>query len=272
MPTRNLRQIINPDRFESFDYVRELSPDLLQEFKSGIASEIIQELQQMGLPADDASRYYGNAIYLGSTFVGESILIGTTPTLIKRSSYPTPYLLLNPSQSVGISQTVTAFNGTVVASGNSQGNPVGVAGYNNAHIFLNVTAITPASTWDFYAQVYDPVSLSWVDSQAIAIGVGAVGTTYQFVGSFGVATDMAFRWVQNTPLSSITFTIGVTLKDGLGGTAGGLTQTIYLGGAGVSLASGYPLLAGSKEVFIIGENVELYGIAATNLELRIFRL
>jgi hypothetical protein len=59
----------------------------------------------------------------------------------------------------------------------------------------------------------------------------------------------------------------------LSGTSAGATQTIFVGGAGVSPVSGYPLLAGQEKPFYLEENVKLYAVTSgANLDMNIFEL
>jgi hypothetical protein len=63
------------------------------------------------------------------------------------------------------------------------------------------------------------------------------------------------------------------LKDGLEGTSTGVTQTIFIGGAGVLSTAGYPLLSGQERPFYLMENVQLYAVTASpSLSLNIFEL
>jgi hypothetical protein len=71
--------------------------------------------------------------------------------------------------------------------------------------------------------------------------------------------------------TTVTFTVGYVLKDGLEGTSAGVTQTIFFGGGGVSSNSGYPLLAGKEKALYFMENVSLYAVTAgPNLDMNIF--
>jgi len=213
--------------------------------------------------------YLGNAIYLSRTFLGEAVLVGTNPTLIKQTSQAQPYLVLNPAKALGITNTVIGFNGTVSASGNSESNPIGVASYLNAQVFINITAVT--GTWDIGTQALDPTSGLWVNTQTLLAAQGATGDFYFNLGTQGIATDLAFFWVMDTP-GSLTMTITVVLKEGSGGSALGFSQTIFIGSAGVSTVSGYPLLEGTSQNFIFGENMQVWAIALVPLVINLFQL
>jgi hypothetical protein len=215
--------------------------------------------------------YLGEAIYLSRGFQGRSVVVGATATLIQRSEYSYPYLILNPSRSAGLTNSFLISSGNVVAAGNTQATPIGVANFLDLHFHLIVTAI--AGTWDFIMQSRDPITGLWADVQTVfAAIVGPAANYYAFVGSLGVVVDMAFRWNPVAP-GNVTFSLSGTLKEGTAGSSAGLAQTVFLGGnEGVSLVSGYPLLEGQEKAFIIGEGVELWGIAATPVTINVFEL
>jgi len=219
---------------------------------------------------DPHKGYLGNAIYLSRTFLGEAVLVNTTPTLIKQTSRAQPYLLLNPAKSLGLTNTAVAFNGTASGSGTSESNPIGVAGYMEAHIFINITAVT--GTWDIGTQALDPTTGNWVNTQTLVAATGTTGEQYYYIKSMGVATDLAFFWTQDTA-GSITMSITVVLKLGSGGSSLGLSQSLFLGSSsGVSPVSGFPLLEGTSQNFILAENMQLWGIALVPLTINLFQL
>ena len=218
-----------------------------------------------------APPYMGDAIYLSRNLQGRVFTVTTTPTLLIDSAFAWPYLILNPSKTTGLTTTVTGFSGTVVAAGNSQVTPgsIGVSGFYAGHYQLDVTAVT--GTWDIIAQSYDVISAKWFDTQTIFAGVAATGQYYASVGTLGIATDLAFRW-NPTAAGSLTFSLAAVLKGGLGGSSAGLAQVVYLGSQGVTTTSGFPLLEGQKQPFIIPEGVQLWGVAGTNIDIRVFML
>lgn len=219
--------------------------------------------------------YPGYAIFVSRGLIGRVVAVGTVPVLLVSEPYTTPTLILNPSQSVGLTTTVTGWSGVAV---NGQLTPsFGVSGFETVHLHLNVTAIGGADAWDIYAQTFDSISGQWMDSQVVFAGVTTASVAldpnvYAYPGTFGIATDMRFRFVQTAGVANITCSIGATLKLGAGGSSAGLAQVVYLGGAGVSTVSGYPLLEGQSQVFVIGENVELWAVAATTINIRMFTL
>lgn len=247
---------------------RDLPPDLWPRVPRGLPSGYggPKEVDRSIPPS-----FMGDAIYLTRNLSGRVFTITTTPTLLIDSSYAWPYLVLNPSKTVGLSTTVTGFSGTVIAAGNSQTTPgsIGVSGFYSAHYHLDVTAVT--GTWDIIAQSYDSISGKWMDTQTIFAGVAATGQYYAGVGTLGLVTDLAFRW-NPTAAGSLTFSLAAVLKGGLGGSSAGLAQVAYLGGPGVSTTFGFPLLEGQKQSFIIGENVQLWAVAGTSIDIRVFML
>lgn len=218
-----------------------------------------------------APPYMGDAIYLSRNLQGRIFTVTTTPTLLVDSAFAWPYLVLNPSKTTGLTTTVTGFSGTVAAAGNSQTTPgsIGVSGFYAGHFHLDVTAVT--GTWDIVAQSYDSISAKWFDVQTIFAGVAATGSYYASVGTMGIATDLAFRW-NPTAAGSLTFSLGAVLKGGLGGSSAGLAQVVYLGSQGVTTTSGFPLLESQKQAFIIGEGVQLWAVAGTSIDIRVFML
>ena len=215
--------------------------------------------------------YLGEAIYVGRGFQGLIANITNVPSLILTSQYSWPYMILNPSRSVGLTSSGTIITSTTTAlAGNTQLTPLGVANYMYMQLFFEITAVT--GTWDFIAQVLNPATNTWFDSQYLITGAVAPINQYVNIGMLGLATDFAVRWVPTAP-GSITFSIGYTLKEGTVGSATGLAQTIYIGSnPGISVVSAFPILEGDKEIFVVGEGVELWGVSESDVTARIFML
>jgi hypothetical protein len=212
----------------------------------------------------------GEGIVLTRNLIGQAFTIGTAPVRLVQASYQWPYLVLNPTTSVGLTTSVTGFNGT--ATNGATSTAVGVSGFDEIHLILNVTGITGGDSWDIYLQAFDPINSLWVDSQAVFTGIIATGTSYSFPGSFGVATDIRFRFDRTVGVGNLTCTITEILKNGIGGSLAGLSQAVYLGGPNVTTVSGFPLLEGQKQTFVISEGVELWAVAATTITIRVFQL
>ncbi len=253
--------------------IRGLTPDLWPRSRFGtgaggsVSGQGVPSQIDRGVPSVPI---LGDAIYIGRGFQGRAVNILTTPVLIEASEQARTFILLNPSSSIGLVSFGTISSGTTIIAGNTQATPIGVANYLNMHFFLNVTAITATVT--FIQQAYDPVSATWADVQNIFTGIIATGTYYAAVATLGSVSDMAVRWTIDAP-GSITYTLGYVLKEGIGGTSGGLTQTVYLGSnGGVTTVSGFPLLEGQRLPVVLGEGVELWGVAGITVGIRIFQL
>lgn len=219
-----------------------------------------------GSPDIDLSGF----LYLSRGLIGEVIAVGTTPVLIANPSIVTPYLILNPSRDSLLATSVTGLvSTTAVAIGNSEATYIDVAGYETAHFFIDITA--NAGTWDIILESYDNLSGKWATVMNLLAGVNTTGTFYGGGTNVGIGSRIAFAW---NPIvaGAITFSIGVTLKNGLGGSAAGVERAVYLGMRNVTAVSGYPLLEGAREAVVLGANVELWGVANTTVEIRRFQL
>ncbi len=224
------------------------------------------------------------AVYLSRNFLGRVVQVGITPTLIHDAARPQNIMLTNPATTAlaGFLTSTGLVTGQVgvVAAGNSQAAPIGVANYLNMQLLLSITAIGAGTTWSFINQVLDPITLQWVDSQvlsaAVTPAVVATWTNSQFyanIGTFGVGTQFALRWTLDGGAGALSFTLSYILKNGLAGSPLGISQVIYLGSnSGISIVSGYPLLEGSEKVFQVAENTQIYGIAQVATPIRIFEL
>ena len=194
--------------------------------------------------------------------------IGTTAQRIIEPPHLYPYLISNPSLSVGMTSSVVLHaSGNEVAAGSSAS--LGVANYLRAHFHIDITAI--AGTWDIYAQSLDPNSLNWADTQVIFPGLTTTGTLYSAVDTMGIATDLRIRWEPTVP-GNITFSLTVTLKEGTVGSSAGLSRTVFIGGNDVTTNTGLPLFEGESRVVMPGPDVSLYGIAYTDIPIKVFVL
>jgi len=226
------------------------------------------------------------AVYLTRNFLGRVVNILTTPTLIHDAVRSQNIMITNPAFSASSGFLTSAGLHTnqiaVAAAGNTWLTPLGVANYLNMQLFLRVPVATigAGTSWTFIAQVQNPTSLFWVDSQVLITGVtpALVATWfnnefYANIGAFGVGTQFAIRWTTDAGAGAISFTLSYVLKVGLPGSAGGLSQVIYIGSTpGVQITSGYPILESSEKVFQVAENTQIWGIAAVATPIRIFEL
>jgi hypothetical protein len=251
--------------------------DLLQRHITGSpGSPDVEDMNGDGL--SDLSRIARDVHSIASTLVLERGLLGrvvtvtSTPQLLINALFPRPYLLLNPAGATGLTtegtliSSTTAVGATTVTSGE-----LGCANYSTARFFLEVTFGAGVGPVTFDLQTRNPVTGTFITSQTLW-SVAATSNLYASVGGLGVDTDL--RMLVTVPAgTTITFSVGFVLKEGLEGTNTGALQTIFLGGGGVSPNSGYPLLNGKEKAFYFMENVSLYGVTSgPSLDLNIFEL
>lgn len=198
------------------------------------------------------------------------ITIGTTPVPIIIPPHYFPYLISNPSLSVGLTSSTVLFSGTVNATGDTTANPLGVANYLYGHFHIDITAIT--GTWDINLLSRDPNTGNWAVVQNIFSGLTVPATLYGYVADLGVAVDLAIQYVM-VAAGAMTFSITCTLKDGLGGTGSGLSRTIFVGGnRAVTTDTGMPIFEGRDKVVALGPNIELWAVAFGNIPVKVYTL
>lgn len=183
------------------------------------------------------------------------------------------YLLLNPTGVVGLTAAGTLFSSTVLVGATSLASgSLGVANYKTARFFVKATFNAGAGPVTFDLQTLDPVDgTTYITSQTLW-ALTATGNAYADVGTMGIDTDA--RMLVTVPIgTTIEFTVGFVLKDGLEGTSAGASQTIFIGNSGVSPNSGFPILAGKEKAFYLMENVSLYAVTSgPNIDMNIFEL
>jgi len=213
-------------------------------------------------------------VVLRRGLIGRVVLVTSVPQLIIQAQEPRGYLLLNPAGVVGLTAQGTIFSaGTVLVGATTlSSGALGVANYNTGRFTVKAVFNAGAGPVTFDLQTLDPVDgVTWITTQTIFTLTGT-GNEYANVGGLGIDVDA--RIFVTVPVgTTITFDMGFVLKDGLEGTSAGATQTIFLGGAGVSPVSGYPLLAGKERSFYFEENVSLYAVTSgPSLSMNIFEL
>lgn len=209
--------------------------------------------------------------------LGRVVAVPSTPILIINQTEigGRGFLLLNPAGVTGLTAKVSLFPSTTLVGvpGNTVllSSDLGVANYKTAKIFINCTAIAGGGTVTFDIQSLDPVSGTvWFITQTIS--VSATGQFYADIGTLGVDTDLSIN-VTVPNGTTVTFTGGVVLKDGLDGTSAGVSQTIFIGQSGVAPTAGYPLLSGKEKSFYILENVQIWAVTSgPTLNMNIFEL
>lgn len=206
--------------------------------------------------------------------IGRVVTVPNTPILIinQQEIGGRGFLLLNPAGVVGLTAKGTLVSSTTLVGATTlQSASLGVANYKTLKLFINATFVAGAGPVTFDLQTLDPVT-GTVLFISQTVSLVATGATYVDLGTLGVDTD--FSILVTVPAgTTITFTIGFVLKDGLDGTSAGVTQTIFIGQAGVSTVAGYPLLSGKERAFYIMENVQIYAVTAgPSLSMNIFEL
>lgn len=216
--------------------------------------------------AQEIKQYFTDVIRLTRPLRCSILTVKTTPTLILKPPHEWPYLIVNPSISVGLTSSYQLFNGTATANGNTQANPIGCANFLNAHFFAVITSIS--GSWDIILQAKDPITNTWVDIQAI-FSITSAGQYYATVGSLGVVTDIAIRWEGS---GSFTGTISMTLKGGVQGGPTGVSRVIFLGDKDVTPETGLTLFEGQDRIIMPVYDIEVYAIAYTEIPIKVFIL
>ena len=183
------------------------------------------------------------------------------------------YLFLNPAGTVGLtaSGTLIAVTGALVGATTVTSASLGVANYKTARFFVDATFTAGAGPVTFDVQTLNPATGLWITTQTI-FNLTATGTAYANIGTLGVDTDI--RMFVTVPVgTTINFSVGYVLKDGLEGTSTGIAQTIFLGGSGVAAQSGYPILSGKERSFYLKENTKVYAVTGgPSLNINVFEL
>ena len=210
---------------------------------------------------------------LSNGLLGRVVTLTSTPQLILSPQYDRGYLLLNPAGTTGLtsSGTLMASQQVVGAGANTLSSEIGVANYNTMRFFLEITFDAGVGPVPFTLQSKNPVTGTYIDTQVV-FNPAATSTLYASVGTLGIDTDMRMKVV--VPVgTTVTFSVGYVLKDGLPGTTAGVSQTVYIGGPGVNAVSGYPILNGQEKQFWLFQNTQIWGVTAGgSLNLNIFEL
>lgn len=213
-------------------------------------------------------------VLLKRGLLGRLVTVTSVPQLIINCQYPQGrgYLLLNPAGVVGLTAV-----GTLIASNTAVGATtvtsasLGVANYNTARFWVEAVFNVGVGPVTFDLQTKNPVTGTFITSQTV-FSLAVTGNEYASVGGLGVDTDL--QMLVTVPVgTTITFSVGFCLKDGLEGTSAGVAQTIFIGGSGVAPQSGYPILSGKERQFYLDENVMLYAVTGgPTLNMNIFEL
>jgi len=212
-------------------------------------------------------------VVLRRGLIGRVELITSTPRLIisQQEDEGRGYLLLNPAGVVGLTAKGTLVASTALVGATTlQSASLGVANYKTGKLFTGMTFSAGVGPVTVDIQTLDPVTGLWFISQTLSFA--ATENRYTDFGTLGIDTDLSVL-VTVPAGTTVTLTVGFVLKDGLDGTSTGVTQTIFMGGPGVSTVAGYPLLSGKERPFYLMENVQLYAVTAgPSLNMNIFEL
>lgn len=182
------------------------------------------------------------------------------------------YLILNPAGATGLTTTGTLISSqTLVGATTLTSGSLGVANYDTLRFWVEASFGAGVGPVTFDWQTRNPVTGTYITSQTV-FSLAATGNAYASVGALGVDTDG--QMLVTVPAgTTITFSVGYCLKDGLEGTSAGASQTIFIGSSGVTPQAGYPILNGKEKQFYLRENVSLWGVtAAASLDINIFEL
>jgi len=211
---------------------------------------------------------------IGTGFAARTVTVGTTPVeIIKKAKYPRGYILLNSTPTTGLTTGYNVYPQTTITTpATVYSNALGVAAYLKAHAFLNITGMTGVVTVQVNLRTYDPISNNPATVQNdIFSSPTTTGTFYAYLGELGIGGNIDFE-ISASGGTNITLAINVLLKYGIGGTASGFTNNIYIGGSDVTVTNGYPLMEGQKETFFLKDGVALYAVSQGSVSLKIFEL
>lgn len=257
--------------------ITEIPGDLLPRFIQG-------GMQRAGMPGGAGGGDLSQLIYDVHSIAGvlrlERGLLGRVVTL---TSTPQEiincqdmggrgYLILNPAGATGLTTTGTLISSqTLVGATTLTSGSLGVANYDTLRFWVEATFVAGVGPVTFDWQTRNPVTGTYITSQTV-FNLAATGNAYASIGALGVDTDG--QMLVTVPAgTTITFSVGYCLKDGLEGTSAGASQTIFIGGPGVTSQAGYPILNGKEKQFYLRENVSLWGVTSgASLDVNIFEL
>lgn len=234
------------------------------DYMSGIASGI----------ASDVRAIAGTTL-LSVGLLGRVVPVTSSSIVVADCQFPggRGYLFLNPAGTVGLTAagTLIAATGALVGATTVTSASLGVANYKTARFFVDATFVAGAGPVTFDVQTLNPATGLWITTQTV-FSLIATGTAYGNIGTLGVDTDI--RMFVTVPAgTTINFSVGYVLKDGLEGTSTGIAQTIFLGGSGVAAQSGYPILSGRERSFYLKENTKVYAVTGGPLlNMNVFEL
>lgn len=270
-----------PSPLPSSEVPVDLLPKYITEQKGGMYSGGMPGLPG-GVPGIDYIQGIASDVHaiagitlLSVGLLGRIVSITSSPQIVADCLFlgGRGYLFLNPAGTVGLtaSGTLIAATGALAGAQTVTSAVLGVANYNTARFFVNATFTAGAGPVTFDIQTKNPVTGLFVTTQTV-FNLTATGTGYANVGTLGVDTDL--QMLVTIPVgTTINFSVGYVLKDGLEGTSTGIAQTIFLGGSGVAAQSGYPVLSGKERSFYLKENTKVYAVTGgPTLNMNVFEL
>lgn len=268
---------------------KKLQPDvsirvLQQARQAGLAIEQqhrTAEGEAAGLPADVLTNLVTKILHNSDIEISLKVLklgfvcrviqltAGIPAEIISRSKWPRGYIVINPAEVAGFTNTITPFPSLLRVPATYNSSAFNVSGVDTARFFLDVTVQAAGATLTVAAQTQDPLTLNWATSQAdIFGGSAAVETYYASIGPLGV--DRQLRLQAVVGVNNETFSISGLLK---GGAISPTGSTVYIGDQNVTTLVGYPILPGQREYFWLGDDVSLYAISPTEpMTLKVFQL
>ena len=207
---------------------------------------------------------------LPRSLVSRKITVTTSPTLLINGTDIRPHVIMNPPPRIttGVVSEGTLLASQSSASGNTRSSALGVGRFVLASLFIAVT-VAGSSTLYITPEALNPVTSNWV-ATANDIEITETGETYVYLGPVGITSQFALSWT--TVGTAWTFSIGYSLKDSIGGTSVGGSNTVFLGNQNVTAGNWFPFIEGEITPYLPDENVDLYGISYSSVDVFIFDL
>ena len=229
----------------------------------GLSPDVARRLQER---YEELRNYFTNVLNVTRQLKSYAYTIGTTPTPLIQSPTEWPYIIYNCELPRPITKEELVMNTSLSYDGYSS--ELDVGNYKSAHVILNVTTIT--GRWNVILQTYSTRLGVWVDVYTLDT-INTTGTRYYSL-SDGVAFKIRLKFEQLTPGSTITLGASIILKDGLEGSGDGLSKVLWLGGRSVTPGNGLAVPENTDRVIFPVQGLELYGVAYTSVNVRVFSL
>lgn len=199
------------------------------------------------------------------------ITIGTSPVKIIEGVDLRPRILLSPPRRAltGVVSEGTLLASQSSTSGNTQSNPLAVGSFVIMSLFINVT-VAGSAVLNVTPEAKNPISGKYTATASAIVVPASVGESYVYLGSVGITSQFAVSWT--TTGTAHTFSIGYSLKDNIGGTSVGGSNTIYLGNQNVTVNNGFPFVEGEIAPYLPDANTDLYAVAESSITLYVFEL